>query len=212
MDRSARDHTVAMTDKQIDASTVAGTQRQLNSTVTLEEYDPRWPEYFRAQQAVIREALGPAVLLLEHIGSTSVPGLAAKPVIDIALVVPDTADEAAYVPALERAGFRLQIREPDWHEHRVLVKRRADGDDESVNLHVYQRGCIQWERDVRFRQWLRDHDDDRDLYERTKRELSMRVWKFMQNYADAKTAVIEDIRSRCGEPTVPPTTSCRDCR
>lgn len=131
------------------------------------------------------------------------PGLAAKPVIDIALVVPDSCDEPAYVPPLEHAGFRLQIREPDWHEHRVLVTRREDGDDESVNLHVYTLGCVEGLRDVRFRDWLREHDDDRELYERAKRELAARVWKYMQNYADAKTAVIEDIRTRCGEPAGP---------
>jgi GrpB-like predicted nucleotidyltransferase (UPF0157 family) len=188
------------TDEEIAAYTVGGQPRVLGTTVTLAEYDPRWPEYYRSQADAVENALGPAVLALEHIGSTSVPGLAAKPVIDMMLVVADTADEAAYLPALEQAGFRLQIREPDWHEHRALVKRRDDGDDENVNLHVYQEGCVQGERDVVFRQWLRDHDEDRELYEGTKHRLAAQVWKYMQNYADAKTAVIEDIRSRCGEP------------
>ncbi len=204
---STRERTVAATDEQIEAYTVGGPPRVLGTTVTLDDYDPLWPEYFQVQRERIVGALGAAALRVEHIGSTSVPGLAAKPIIDIMLVVPDTRDEAAYVPALEGAGFRLQIREPGWHEHRALVKRRSDGDDESVNLHVYRDGCIQGDRDVLFRQWLRDHDDDRELYERTKRELAGRVWKYMQNYADAKTAVIEDIRTRAGEPSG----SCVDC-
>ena len=197
--RSQSEHATGATDEQIEAVTV-GTPRRLDGTVLLHEYDATWPSRYRAQAQAITSALGDTALSVEHIGSTSVPGLAAKPVIDVALVVPDSSDERSYVPGLERAGFRLQIREPDWHEHRMLVKRREDGDEESVNLHVYSDGCVQGPRDLRFRDWLRAHDDDRALYERTKRELAARVWKYMQNYADAKTAVIEDIRSRCGEP------------
>jgi GrpB-like predicted nucleotidyltransferase (UPF0157 family) len=112
-------------------------------------------------------------------------------------------DEPAYVPALLRRGFRLQRREPDWHEHRLLVKRRGDGDDENVNLHVYNDGCVESMRDTMFRDWLRAHDGDRALYERTKRDLAARVWEYMQDYADAKSEVIADIRSRCGEPPGP---------
>jgi GrpB-like predicted nucleotidyltransferase (UPF0157 family) len=194
--------TAALTDEEIEANTV-GPPRRLDATVTLHEYNPSWPSCYRAQEAAIRAALHGTALAVDHIGSTSVPGLAAKPVIDIALVVPDSSDEPSYVPALERASFRLQIREPHFHQHRVLVKRREDGDDESVNLHVYTEGCTESLRDIRFRDWLRGHDDDRDRYERTKRELAARVWKYMQNYADAKNAVIDDIRSRCGEPPGP---------
>jgi len=189
----------ATTDEEIEAYTV-GPPRRLDGRVTLVEYNPRWPSCYRIQVLAIEAALGDHVRWVQHIGSTSVPGLAAKPIIDIALVVPDSADEPSYVPALQRAGYHLQVREPGWHQHRVLVKRREDGDDESVNLHVYTDGCLQGRRDVRFRDWLRTHDEDRALYERTKRELATQVWKYMQNYADAKTAVIEDIRSRCGEP------------
>lgn len=194
---SARDDAQPATDEQIEAYTI-GTPRQLNTTVRLDEYDPSWPGRFDTQQGVIRRALGPEVLRLEHIGSTSVPGLAAKPIIDILLHVWNTAEEQSYVPQLEAAGFRLQIREPDWHEHRAFVKRIDDGDDESVNLHVYTEGCVMGVRDITFRNWLRDNDDDRSLYESTKRELAARTWKYMQNYADAKTAVIVDIRSRVG--------------
>ena len=196
---STRERATASTDEQIEAYTI-GQPRVLGSPVTLHEYDSRWPEYFQRQSGLIRDGLTATALRVQHIGSTSIPGLAAKPIIDISLVVPDSSDEHAYVPPLEAAGFRLQVREPEWHQHRVLVKRREDGDDESVNLHVYTDGCIESVRDVLFRDWLRANDDDRDLYERTKRELAARVWKYMQNYADAKTAVIEDIRSRCGEP------------
>jgi GrpB-like predicted nucleotidyltransferase (UPF0157 family) len=131
------------------------------------------------------------VLLLEHVGSTSVPGLAAKPIVDIVLAVADSADEEAYVPALEAAGYVLRIREPGWFEHRLLRGAVA-----SVNVHVFSEDCAEIERMVLFRDWLRREDADRELYERTKRELAQREWQFTQHYADAKTEVVEAIIAR----------------
>jgi GrpB-like predicted nucleotidyltransferase (UPF0157 family) len=139
----------------------------------------------------VRAALGDRVLLLEHVGSTSVPGLAAKPRIDMLLAVPDSGDEPAYVPALEAACYVLRIREPDWYQHRVFK-----GPDTDVNLHVFSAGCPEIERVVLFRDHLRRDEADRLLYERTKRELADRDWKYTQNYADAKTAVVEEIIAR----------------
>ena len=163
--------------------------------ILLVDYDPAWPGLFEREHARIRAALGERVVQLEHTGSTSVPGLAAKPCIDMTLVVPDSSDEASYVSALEAAGYVLVIREPDWYEHRVFK-----GPDTNVNLHVFSPGCQEIERMVGFRDWLRTHDEDRELYERTKRELATREWKFVQNYADAKTAVVEEIVARAELP------------
>lgn len=131
------------------------------------------------------------MFLLEHAGSTSVPELAAKPQIDIVLVVSDTADEPAYVPDMEAAGYVLRIREPDWFEHRLF-----GGPDTVINLHVFSAGCPEVERMLRFRDHLRRHEADRLLYERTKRALAARTWEYTQNYADAKTAVIQEILTR----------------
>ena len=131
---------------------------------------------------------------MEHVGSTSVPGLAAKPIIDISLAVADSADEQAYVPALEAAGYFLRIREPDWFEHRGFGRR-----DVRVNLHVFSAGCAEIERMLRFRDHLRRDDADRELYERTKRELAQRQWKYVQHYADAKSAVVEAILARADD-------------
>jgi GrpB-like predicted nucleotidyltransferase (UPF0157 family) len=117
-----------------------------------------------------------------------VPGLAAKPVIDIVLVVPDTRDGDAYVPPLEAAGYVLTIREADWFEHRLFK-----GPDTNVNVHAFPDGCDEVDRMVAFRDWLRTHDDDRDLY---KRELAAREWRYVQNYADAKSAVVREIAAR----------------
>ena len=162
------------------------------------EYDPAWPKVFEGQAALIRSALGECVRLLEHAGSTSVPGLAAKPIIDIVLAVPDSADEASYVPALEGAGYVLRIREPDWFEHRVLK-----GTDPAVNLHVFTEGASEIAKMLAFRDWLRTHDDERLLYETTKRELAAREWKFVQHYADAKSDVVEGIVARALDSSPP---------
>jgi GrpB-like predicted nucleotidyltransferase (UPF0157 family) len=131
------------------------------------------------------------VLSIDHVGSTSVPGLAAKPLIDINLVVPDTTDEDAYVPKLEAIGYELRVREPDWYEHRMLR-----GHDPPVNLHVFPPNCEEVERMRRFRDHLRTNDADREFYERTKRELAAQEWKYVQNYADAKTTVVKEILGR----------------
>jgi GrpB-like predicted nucleotidyltransferase (UPF0157 family) len=159
--------------------------------VLLAEYDPAWPAAFEREAARIRSVLGERALVLEHIGSTSVPGLAAKPIIDILLVVADPADEASYVTPLEQAGYVLRIREPDWHEHRLLK-----GPDTAINLHVHAPGSPEVDRNLRFRDHLRADDADRELYERTKRELAARNWSYMQQYADAKSDVVEEILAR----------------
>jgi GrpB-like predicted nucleotidyltransferase (UPF0157 family) len=164
---------------------------RLEGRVRLAEYDDGWPGQYERQARKIRSALADRVLLLEHIGSTSVPGLAAKPVIDILLVVADPADEQAYVPALERAGYQLVIREPDWHQHRVLR-----GAGPSVNLHVHPPASPEIARNLRFRDRLRADRADRELYERTKRRLAEQDWTYMQQYADAKTEVVEAILRR----------------
>lgn len=121
--------------------------------------DPAWPGAFEELAARVRQALGPRVLDLQHVGSTAVPGLAAKPVIDLDLVVADPAAEAAYVPALVAVGFELRVREPWWHEHRLL---RAT--DPLANLHVFGPDSPEPWRHRLFRDWLRTHPDDRARY------------------------------------------------
>lgn len=159
--------------------------------ILIVDYDPRWPELFRREEERVRAALGDRALRIEHTGSTSIPGLAAKPVIDMLLVVTDSGDEAAYVPALERGGYTLRIREPNWYAHRVF-----NGPDTAVNLHVLSSGCSEIDRIVMFRDWLRRNASDRALYQRTKLALSRNEWKDVQEYADAKTAVVTEILER----------------
>jgi GrpB-like predicted nucleotidyltransferase (UPF0157 family) len=184
-----------LTEEEIRAATV-GELTPHAAAIHIAAYDPEWPRLFQREDARIRGVLGERVLQLEHVGSTSVPGLAAKPLIDVTLVVTDSSDEGAYIPDLETAGYVLTIREPDWHEHRLLK-----GPDTNVNLHVFSEGCAEVGRMLAFRDWLRTHDDDRELYERAKRDLAAREWKYVQNYADAKTAVVQEIMARVLPPS-----------
>ena len=131
--------------------------------VSLVPYDPSWPDRYEALAAGIRAALG-GDAELEHVGSTSVPGLAAKDVIDIDLTVADPRDEAAYVPALAAIGWRHVVREPSWHQHRALSH-----DQPKANLHVFGPDCPEVVRHRMFRDWLRSHPDDRARYEDAKR-------------------------------------------
>jgi GrpB-like predicted nucleotidyltransferase (UPF0157 family) len=179
-------------DDEIEAARVGelGPTRA-DGPIHLAEYDPAWPGLYEREAARIRSILGDRVLRLEHVGSTSIPGLAAKPVIDIVLAVPDSADEAAYVTPLVAGGYVLRIREPGWFEHRVL-----NGPDTKVNLHVFSDGCPEIERMLAFRDRLRTHDDERRQYEEVKRDLAARHWTYVQHYADAKGEVVEAIIAR----------------
>lgn len=181
------DNRVPLTEEQILAASVIP-PTPLAGRIRLEEYNPLWPHLFEIEASRMDAALGDRALQVEHVGSTSVPGLAAKPLIDIVLVVANSADEPAYVPALEAAGYTLSIREPDWYEHRLFK-----GPDTNINVHTFSAGCSEIERMLLFRDRLRSHQADRERYEQTKRELALQDWKYVQNYADAKTAVVETI-------------------
>jgi len=159
--------------------------------IVVMDYDPAWPERFRQEETKIRAALGETALTIEHIGSTSVPGLAAKPIVDILVVVKDSGDEASYVPALESAGYVLRVREPDFHEHRMLRTAAKD-----VHVHVFSPESPEIDRYLLLRDHLRENEEDRGLYARTKRDLASKDWPSMQHYAEAKTEVIEGIITR----------------
>jgi GrpB-like predicted nucleotidyltransferase (UPF0157 family) len=177
-------------DEELNRVTIGGA-RPITEPIEIREYDPQWPRLYEREEARIRWILGDRVVRIEHAGSTSVPGLPAKPIIDIVLEVPDSADETTYVPDLEAAGYELRIREPEWFEHRVFK-----GPDTNVNLHVFTARCDEVDKMLRFRDWLRTNAPDRELYAAAKRELAARNWKYTQQYADAKTGVVAEIMSR----------------
>jgi GrpB-like predicted nucleotidyltransferase (UPF0157 family) len=172
-------------------SVTIGARRRVDGPIHLADYDPAWPILYEREASRIRALLNERVLLLEHAGSTSVPGLAAKPIVDIVLGVADPADEPSYVPPMEAGGYVLRIREPDWHQHRVFK-----GPDTDINLHVFAADSSEIVRMLAFRDRLRTHDDERQRYLAAKRELAARHWTFVQEYADAKGEVVEGIIAR----------------
>lgn len=171
---------------------VLGTRPQENIEVVAP--NPSWPKWYATLADLILRALGSAVLGLDHVGSTSVPGLHAKPVIDIDLTVADSSAESAWLPALERAGFVLTIREPWWHEHRCLVRAEP-----RCNLHVFSPGCPEPLRHRMFRDWLATHPKDLSLYRRAKVEAATAAntkGEHVMEYNARKEPAVRDIYDR----------------
>ena len=185
-------------DDEVAASWI-GQPDVLNAPIRLVEYDPGWPARFEREAARIRIALGCKALLVEHVGSTAVPRLVAKPRIDIVLAVADSNDEAQYVPALEAVGYVLRIREPDWYEHRAFK-----GPDTDINLHVFRQAVQRSSACCASAITCANSDQDRLVYEQKKLALARRTWKYRQHYADAKTQVVEEILARAGTGSMTP--------
>ncbi len=177
------------TIEEIDKATVSG-KRTILATGKIEVSPPdeTWPLQFSLLSDRIQAALGSRVISIEHVGSTSVPGLYAKPVIDIGLTVKDSSDEPSYATDLENAGFKLVIREPEWEEHRCFT-----ASDPKCNLHVFSPEAIEPQRVRAFRDWLRTHDDDREAYASLKRQLSTREFASIMEYNNEKSALIYEI-------------------
>jgi GrpB-like predicted nucleotidyltransferase (UPF0157 family) len=153
--------------------------------IVLVEYDPSWPLRFEGERDRIAQALGALGVRIEHIGSTSVPGLAAKPVVDILVTVANLEDESAFLVPLQQAGYELRVREPG---HRMLRTRERD-----VHIHIWTDSNPEVGRHMRFRERLRSSPEARDAYARLKRELATREWSDVNEYADAKGQLIESI-------------------
>lgn len=181
-----RDHGLA--DERPDVTTVEIIGGPEALRVGLHEYDPAWTVTFTEHRDRILRAVGPLDVRVEHIGSTSVPGLAAKPIVDLVVVVPDVTDESAYLEPLLGAGYELRVREPG---HRLVRTPARD-----VHVHVYERGATAVEDYLLLRDRLRSDPDDRALYEQTKRALLSGTWDDMNDYADAKTDVIRAVMGR----------------
>jgi GrpB-like predicted nucleotidyltransferase (UPF0157 family) len=178
---------ISLSEEKVRRATI-GEPTVLNGPIQLVDYNPKWPGQFAREAERIRTVLGDRALRIEHVGSTSVPGLLAKPIIDILLVVADSADEQSYAPALTAAGYVLRIREPDWHQHRLFKGPEID-----LNLHVFTAGSIEIERLLLVRDRLRSDPEERQRYAHAKQLLASRTWKYVQDYADAKSEVIESI-------------------
>lgn len=168
--------------------------RRVKSVIEIVEPDPSWPKSFEMYKNRIISALGSTAVSVEHVGSTSVPGLPAKPVIDIDLTVADVLDEAAYVPQLEAAGFDFLFREPNWHEHRFFCAYEP-----VANLHVFGPDCPETVKHKVFRDWLSKSPADRELYAKVKREAAEAARKAnetMNEYNLRKDECVRQILNR----------------
>lgn len=163
----------------------------VHGQIALVDHDPEWPEMYAREEIRLRRVLGERALRIEHIGSTSVPELCAKPCIDILLTVADSSDEEAYAPDLIASGYVLRIREPGWHEHRMF-----NGPEITLNLHVFTEDDAIVNTYLDFRDWLRGHPEDRERYVAEKRRLASMHWKTLGDYADAKDDIVREIKQR----------------
>lgn len=175
-------------DEHLDAILIGGREAR---PVVIAEYDPAWPLRFEAERERIADALGSRAVRIEHVGSTSVPGLAAKPIVDILVTVREPDDEDAFRVALESLGYELRVREPG---HRMFRTP-----DRSVQVHVWADSDPEIERYLQFRRRLRDSPQIRDAYARLKRELAAREWPDVNHYARAKGPFIESVLAGVGE-------------
>ena len=169
--------------------------RKFKPPVEIVPPNPSWPSQFAVFKDRINTALGDKALAVHHCGSTSIPDLPAKDVIDIDLVVPDSTDEASYVPLLEAAGFHFLVREPHWHEHRFFCAYEPM----LANLHVWSPDSPEVERHRIFREWLLRNDEDRALYVRVKEEAARQTREtggVTMDYNKRKEDVIREVLRR----------------
>jgi GrpB-like predicted nucleotidyltransferase (UPF0157 family)/GNAT superfamily N-acetyltransferase len=157
------------------------------AVIILAEYAPAWPRRFEGERSRIAKALGGTAKKIDHIGSTAVPGLAAKPIIDILVSVEDVEEEEAYVPRLQSAGYVLRVWGPG---HRMFRTPAKD-----VHVHIWSEPA-EIERHIAFRDWLRANEKDRQRYERVKRKLTEHDWSDSNEYAEAKNDIIAEIMAR----------------
>ncbi|WP_258089948.1 GrpB family protein [Serratia liquefaciens] len=156
--------------------------------VAVVAYDSSWPEIYLTLESDVKNELGSNLLQIDHVGSTAVPGLAAKPVIDIDLTVADAEDEKTYVLALESLGYKLIVREPRFHGHRLFHYNNP-----RVNLHVFTLNSPEITRHLLFRNWLRQSERDCKLYSDAKFEAIKGCSLDIQKYHENKSKIVRDI-------------------
>lgn len=171
--------------------------RKVTPPITILEPKPEWPQRFEEVKSRIEKALGSFVIETAHSGSTGVPGLPAKDILDIDLTLKDVTDEESYVKPLEDAGFRFLLREPGWHQHRFFVEDWPDA--YHVNLHVWGPDSPEVIRHRIFRDWLLKTPSDLQLYAKVKREAADQAviaGDSMMDYTQRKDKTIQEILER----------------
>jgi GrpB-like predicted nucleotidyltransferase (UPF0157 family) len=156
--------------------------------VKLVEYDADWPARFERLRGPLADRLGPTARRIEHVGSTAIPGMAAKPIVDVLVTVEDVEDEARYLPAIVELGYELRVRETG---HRMFRPPSRD-----AHVHVCNEGSREHHDYLLLRDWLRRSEKDRDDYGRLKRKLATEDWPDVNYYARAKGLLISEILNR----------------
>jgi GrpB-like predicted nucleotidyltransferase (UPF0157 family) len=165
--------------------------REVKPPLQVVPYNPQWPSIFTTIKQQILTALGDqTVISINHVGSTSIPGLPAKDTIDIDLEVLDIANEASYVPPLEAAGFKFLLREPHWHDHRFFCSYKPY----AVNLHVWGPECPEVIRHQIFRQRLLDCPEDMKEYLKAKEMAASQIEESGGNMQDYNLLKEDTIR------------------
>jgi GrpB-like predicted nucleotidyltransferase (UPF0157 family) len=167
----------------------------LPAPVIIVEYDPRWPALYQEERDLIMSAVGEWIVAIDHVGSTAVPGLGGKQIIDIMPAVRSLADVEHCIEPLKRVGYEYV---PEYNE--ILPERRyfhkGPPEARSFHLHVTQRTSEFWERHVLFRDFLRTHPEEAQEYYLLKKELADRFGRDREGYTEAKTAFIEGMVAR----------------
>lgn len=181
------------------SSTEKVNHRKSRFKLAIVEPNPAWPQRFLDTKARIEAVLGSTAVAILHVGSTSVPGLPAKDVIDIDLVVKDIKNEDSYVEPLERLGLRFFLREPGWHQHRYFVDEADRHGSYPIHVHVFGPDCPEVEKHRIFRDWLSKSPEDLKLYATVKRDCaaaSEAAGETMKEYTLRKEGTIREILNR----------------
>jgi len=183
----------------------------LPEPVVIVEYDPRWPKMYDAEAALIRRAMGDRLVAIEHVGSTAVPGLAAKPIIDIMAGVRALADAEACIGSLEVEGYDyVPQHEGAMPERRYFDRTGASG--RTVHLHVVETTSDFWNRHILFRDHLRAHPETAEEYAALKRRLAGIHAAQRDAYTEGKTPFIRSIEERAWRELHPVRRACRKRR
>jgi len=163
--------------------------------IIIADYDPRWPILYEQERELILSLTGQDVIAIEHIGSTAVPGLGAKPIIDIMAAVGSLRDAQRCFSTLERIGYEYVPEFEDVMPERRYFRKSA-GRTRTHHLHMVEAESDFWRRHLLFRNFLRAHPATAEQYYRLKKELALKFRTNREAYTDAKTSFIEDVVKR----------------
>jgi GrpB-like predicted nucleotidyltransferase (UPF0157 family) len=171
-----------------------------NTPVVIADYDPHWPEMYEEERARIIDAIGTWLVDIQHVGSTSVPGMAAKPVVDIMPGVRTLDDDREFIGPMEALGYNfLPVDEDDIPERRYFRR----GDPRLFHVHIAEIGGEFWNKHLAFRDYLRAHPDTAAEYATLKRRLAAEYGSDRLGYTNAKSEFILGIEEKAAAAPSP---------